>query len=477
MRRPLRRTSPGNRTALGGVAPAQSVHIQKATPGTAGGGWVAAWGYPKLLREPGPTTLPAMPENATARTQAKKERPWWLTQRRFVVPATLLPKIRNAPEAVQIILCYIVSKVVIETKKHPSQFKGISSRYFKDFIGSEYVDYLKILDADWRIIEIHGSYWNGEDGFCKGYRLRPKAMAAPMRKVCFRKKQVHPLKDQSELADDVVRFVHGNLKRLTVRADLLPQSNVIDDVDAEAWAERIYFQQFNVHYSAKAKRLYHAAITMPKVARRNFILKENPALALYEYDVKSCAPVILLGVTHDPAEKAKLKSLLDGDIYTAIASESGVTKDRDTIKQDFMKFVNGSVQNYIHTFFHTHLPSLAEMVMKSRGVDKGVAWFGQSVEAEIMVQKVPRQLIQAGQPNSVNQSTLSLTCGGNPEGILYIPMHDGWLGVEQDERQIAATVRQEFFRCLGYWVTITKTKLATGEETRLVAGALQGGED
>jgi hypothetical protein len=49
-------------------------------------------------------------------------------------------------------------------------------------------------------------------------------------------------------------------------------------------------------------------------------------------------------------------------------------------------------------------------------------------------------------------------------------MHDGWLGIERDEQQIAATVRQEFFRCLGYWVTITKTELATGAKRVLIAG-------
>ncbi len=124
----------------------------------------------------------------------------------------------------------------------------------------------------------------------------------------------------------------------------------------------------------KAKRLYHAAITMPKVARRNLILKSDPALPLFEYDVKSCTPVILLGLTHDPAEKAKLKTLLDGDIYTTIATESGVTKDRDKIKQDFMLFLNGTVQNYVHKFFHTNLPSLTEWLIKNRR-QKG-AWRG-----------------------------------------------------------------------------------------------------
>lgn len=414
-----------------------------------------------------------MADSVAATAKAKKARPWWLNQRRFVVPEMLVSKMAGAPEDVQIILCYIVSKVVIETKKHPRQFAGISSQYFKDFIGSDYHDYLRMLDSDWRVIEIRDAYWNGEDGFCKGYRLRPKALASPMRKVCYQKKQVHPLRDKSELADDVIRFVHGNLTRLTARTDLLPQSNLIDDVDAETWAERIYFGQFNVHYSPKAERVYHAAINMPKVARRNLVFRADPALPLFEYDVKSCAPVILLGVTYDPAEKDYLKSLLDGDIYTTIAQEMGVTKDRDTIKEDFMMFVNGSVQNYIHTYFHEHLPALTEMVMKSKNAEKGLAWFGQRTEAEIMVRRVVRHLVNLGGANSnnvQNQSSTPLTCGGNPEGGFYIPMHDGWLGVERDESQIAAIVRGEFFGCLGYWVTITKTELATGVKSVLMTG-------
>lgn len=419
--------------------------------------------------------LPAMAENVAATTPVKKERPWWVKQRTFVIPSTLHVHIANLPEEIQVIFCFIVSKVVIETKKYPLRFKGVSSKYFKDFIGSRYRDYLKVLDRDWQIIEINDQYLNDpDDGFCKSYRLRPKALTAPKVKVCFRKKQVHSLRDKSELADDVAEFVYHNLKRLTVRTDLLPQADVIDEVAAENWAKAIHFEKFNVHYSHHAKRLYHAAILMPKVARKNLILKADPTLPLCEYDVKSCTPVILLGLADDPAERATLTALVDGDIYTTIANESGVVKDRDEIKRDFMQFVNGSVENYVHTFFHTHLPRLAERVMRARGAKEGMAWFGQRVESEIMAQEVPRQLRNSGTlNNNVQNQPNSLTCGGNPEEILYIPMHDGWLGIERHEDQIAATVRGEFFRRLGYWVTVTKTKLATGEKTRLVGGAPQ----
>lgn len=400
--------------------------------------------------------------------RVKKERPWWVEQRTFVVPSTLEARIKNLPPEIQVFFCFIVSKVVIETKKHPTLFKGISSIYFKNFIGTEYRDYLNMLRG-WHIIEINEQYLNDADeGFCKSYRLHAKARAAKKMKLCFQKKVVQPLRDKSKLTDDVAEFVYRNLKRLTVRTDLLPQADFIDEVAAEDWAEAIHFEKFNVHYSAKAKRLFHAAIVMPKVARKNLILKANASMPLYEYDVKSCTPVILLGLAYDPAEKAKLKALLNGDIYNVIATESGVSKDRDEIKLDFMYFLNGSIKNYVHTFFHRHLPKLTEWLMKNSRAEAGMAWFGQGVEAQIMAQEVPRQLLQAA--SSVKNQSNSLTCGGNPEDeVLYIPMHDGWLGIEQHEQQIAATVRDEFFRRLDYRITITKTELATGRETVLAA--------
>ena len=84
-------------------------------------------------------------------------------------------------------------------------------------------------------------------------------------------------------------------------------------------------------------------------------------------------------LTTDPVERATLTALLDGDIYTAIATEGGVTKDRDELKVDFMRFMNGAVRNYVHTFFHQHLPRLTERIVEARraeeATEKGVAWF------------------------------------------------------------------------------------------------------
>jgi hypothetical protein len=377
------------------------------------------------------------------------------------------------PDEVKKILCSFVSRIVIATKKQPGQFANIPRQEFSDIAGSDYREFLDALN-EWRIIDINDRYLNADGkGFSKSYRLRPASQAANKVKICIQKQIVRPLRDRSELTSDVAKFVHRNLKRITVRTDLLSQANVIDEVDAENWAERIYFQQFNVHYSAKVERLFHSAITMPRIARKNLVLKADASVPLFEYDIKSCTPVILLGLIKDPSERTKLTNLLTGDIYSTVANASGVTDDRDDIKKDFLRFLNGAVENYFYTYFHTHMPVLTERVMAgAKQANLGMAWFGQRVESRIMAKKVPRQLIEAETASTLKNQLNSLICVGNPDGgFLYVPMHDGWLGIERDERRIAEVVRNEFNRTLGYWVTVTKTRVETGEETVLASGA------
>ena len=396
----------------------------------------------------------------------------WVKERYFVIPAILKQKMQKAPEDVQMILCSIVSKIATATKKNPEHFANILSIEFKNTIGSDYHGYLEILH-DWRIVDINNRYSNAEDkGFPKSYRLFPSANAAAKAIVRFEKKVIQPLRDQSDLTNDVAKSVYRNLKRIAVRENLLPQANLIDEVEAINSAVKVYWGKFNVHYSAKAKRLFHTVISMPKIARRNLILKADTSVPLFEYDVKSCMPVILLGLIQTPTERATLTALLEGDIYTTIANEQGITKIRDDIKDDFLIFLNGGIRNYVYTFFHQHLPTLADWALRGKGAKKGMAWYGQNIEARIMAQEVPRHINQPGIPSTKQIYLNTLICGGNPdEGILYIPMHDGWLGIERDEQRIASVVRNEFHRHLRYWVTITRKKLETGEETVLVKGA------
>lgn len=386
----------------------------------------------------------------------KDNRPTWIQQRRFVVPSSLKSKIFKFDEQSQLHHCYIVNKVVVETKERPKHFASISSKYFKNKIGSGYRDYINQL-VTWRVIEVNDSYLaDGGKGFSKSYRLHPDVQRDPIVTMNFQKKVVQPLKDNSDLSTNLLRFVHDNLRRVSIKAQLKVEGDLIDEVDAEQSAELVYFKKFDLHYSKVARRLYHTIVLMPKVARNNLVFNENPAEPLYEYDVKSCHPVLLLTLMKDASERAEYFKLLDGDIFTTVAEASGVVADREDIKLELNRFVNGKVENYVHDYFKTHFPILTATVM--RQPKKEMARFGQKVESEIMTKVVPRGLLAqcTSSPSGV------LTCGGNSKPF-YIPMHDGWLGIEDDENVIAGLVRKEFARVTGgYQITITKTSLTNG---------------
>jgi hypothetical protein len=401
------------------------------------------------------------------------EKPWWVKQRRFAVPATLRDRIEGLPEQERLFYCYIVNKVRYETKDEPLQSEGISSTYFQNFIGSGYRRYVEQL-REWQIIQVNDHYLNADGhGFTKSYRIHQEALEAPIVKIRFDKKQAQPLKDHSEITDEVADFVLANCRRVGVKPELANQGNEEAEVDAEDFAERIYWGQFNVRYGGKVQRLFHTIIEMPSAARANLVFKADPAVHLCEYDVKSCHPVLLLTIMEDDKEKAGLMDLLSEDFYSVVAKECGVDLARDTIKMDFLKFANGRTRNYFHQYFTCHFPRLTQYLDEHKD---GVAAFGQNAEAVILVNEVPRWLMDyAGRAQPTGSSNLkpsksSLTSWGNPEDILYVPMHDGWLGIERDEVKIANHVRDRFRHYTQFWVTITKKDLVTGEQAILLEG-------
>jgi len=402
------------------------------------------------------------------------EKPWWVKQRRFAIPTILRDRIEGLPEQEQLFYCYIVNKVRYETKEEPTRFEGISSTYFQNGVGSGYRRYIDQL-RDWRIIEIFEHYLNAEGhGFTKGYRPHRLALEAPLVKVRFKKKQAQPLKDHSELTDEVTEFVLANCKRVGIKTELATQANDAEEVDAEDFAERIYWGQFNVRYGGKVRRMFHTILEMPSTGRPNLVFKENPEVHLCEYDVKSCHPVLLLQIMKDEKEKDALKELLSEDLYTLIASEYGVARERDVIKKDFLYFANGRTRNYFHRYFRNHFPLLTQQLDEHKD---GVAAYGQNSEAVIMVDDVPKWLMASGgssEDNSlstIKPSSSSLTSWGKPESAFYIPMHDGWLGIERDELRIGNYVRDRFHHYTQFWVTITKKDLATGKEATLLEEA------
>lgn len=373
--------------------------------------------------------------------------PSYVRLRKFVVVTDLLPLISTLTEEQQRNYCFIVSMIIRLTHKKPSFFLNIHHKVWNNFIGDNYSDYIHQLEV-WRIIELNHSFCHeGEVSFSKGYRLHSSVVDSEKVTKAFAKKRVKPLKDQSQLVNPVCHFVHTNLKKVTVLETLTQTTNNVEEVECEEWAEKIYWDQFNLKYGHKVSRMYHSIILMPKASRKNLLYKDDHKVQLFEYDVKSCHPVLLMSMITSPSEKERFKKVLDTDIYTTIAKEMGVTKDRELIKDDFMFFINGEVKNYFHTFFKEHFPMLSEQIAVN---GKSMASISQNMEAGIMVRDLPTLMMEQHQ------------------GYFYVPMHDGWMGLERDEQAIGKMVSDLFFSVTGYRITITKKNLTTGIETYLV---------
>jgi hypothetical protein len=377
----------------------------------------------------------------------------------FAVPNMLLDKISSLGVKDQINYCFIVSIIAIKTRKekHGGHFQNIHSKVWVNFIGSDYARYPAQL-TEWGIIETNPKFAHGnadpDNNFSKSFRWTIQAEMSGTVKKSFKEKVRNPFEDTTELVNDQQKWIYNNLKRLDVSDYLRQIDDVVDDVDAEWDAKKIFFMIFNLHCGKKVSRLYHTVLTMRKDSRRNLrMLKEAGEVIpqiLYEYDVKSCHPVLCLCLMSDPTERAEYIDLLDGDLYTTIAVAMGVTMKREDLKTEYMRFLNGLIHNFFYEYYREHFPVFIAEIDK-RG-KKAMAICLQNMEADIMVAQVPLRLMEM-----------------SPKAM-FVSMHDGWIGVERDEKLIAKQVRRLFYEATGYHITLTKENLETGEETVLFKG-------
>jgi hypothetical protein len=401
----------------------------------------------------------------------KARTPFYMKWKTFVYPANLLPHFDedNINHEDRRHYYFICSMIMRMSKKHPSLPTPINWKVFDRAIGPHYRNYIDNLIL-WNVIECDESYLNDEEhGFCKSYRLSAESRAAKQETISFKIKKKLNLVDRSELNDDVSRYVHDQLNRIGILTDLVPQDNLIDDVEAKDWAPSVFKRQWNVRYGKKVDRMYHALICMPRVSRKNLLFKESPGTQLYDYDIKSCHPVLLLTLSTDPKESDDYKRLLDEDIYNTISREEGITKNRDSVKKDFLMFLNGGIRNYFYRYFQSHFPLLLDTI-STKG--KSMASWAQNAEAKIMISGIPTELRVERSFSlpliSPQISTNVSTYCQNPQqnDILYIPMHDGWIGIERDEEVIIRLVKEAFYKKTGYWITVTKTNLKTGQKEK-----------
>lgn len=371
----------------------------------------------------------------------------WLKVHRFAITNSLKNHLAEATylsDWDREYLCYIQNKVLRETRKTPDLYANIGAKYWEDKCGGGYGRYIRQLE-DWGELLVNYSYrvtTESKKGFPMSYMVPFVVWESGVTVVDF-KRRASAIKDHTDWskADDIVRHVHGCCSRLTVPKTLIEVTDPIRDSAAHEFSRRVYWGDFNIRYGDSGRRMFHSIIEMPKTARANLVCKEGGP-PLFEYDIKSCHPVLLLPLFSDPLEKEKYSLLLDNDIYSTIRDAMGIAEDRAGIKIQFMVCTNstdryvGGKRGLIYQFFQEYFPVFTREVLDIRS---DLAAYLQQQESQIMVQGLGR---------------LSLE-----KNLFWIPCHDGWLGTEEGEGEIIKKVAEAFYQATGYRVRIEKTPL------------------
>jgi phosphotransferase system IIB component len=333
-------------------------------------------------------------------------------------------------------VCYVQDIVVYLSRKerHPALYVNIGARYFNDGIGKDYrqsIDTLIQLGE----LEVNECYREGTDdkrGFTKSYRIPSAAWANGITSADFRTKRLRKLSDHSSATGAIVDYVKKCYTQLTVR-----NHSPVNTLRAQAIAglHKVASGAANVVYGVAVNRLYHSIVEMPSEGRVYIEHKEGKPLA--EFDIKSCHPYLLVSLCEDASEKARYIQFLQScDIYTHVANAMGVKSSRDVVKEDFMRFYNGGIGNYVYRYYLQHFPKLAACVM-ARGKDMAI--YLQNLEARIMVETVGAECAKLG--------------------LFFIPMHDGWLGFVEQGTAIARILIEACRRIVGAIPSVTSKAL------------------
>lgn len=400
------------------------------------------------------------------RSEHKTKERIWLKIRKFAITKSLMARLEAETwltDKESEYLCYIQNQVLRLSRKNPWKFVNVGAEYFEDKIGGRYRRWINLL-IEWGELEINKDpetgkerYSDGSDGtkpFTKSYTVPLFAWASGQTTINF-KRRATPVKDHTDwaTADDITRYVHRCCSRLTVPKTLVSITDPIRDAAAHEFSRRVYWGDFRVRYGDNGKRMYHSIIEMPNVARAKLVWKENDWRPLFEYDIKSCHPVLLLPLFSDPWEWARFAVVLKNDVYTTIRDVLGIVADRDEMKIQFVictnsidKYVTSS-RGLVYRFFQEHFPIFTREVLDLRS---DLAAYLQQQESEIMVQALGRFCLE--------------------RNFFWIPCHDGWLGTEDGEAEMVKKVGEEFWKATGYAVQVERTGLQDGTSITIILG-------
>lgn len=386
-----------------------------------------------------------MIESTSSLTSAPVK-PWWCKARTFYVTNDFADWLARCglPEHMREFCAFVQNKVISQTDRDKLRFfTNVHSDVWRKKMGTRNPTKVIGLMVANGFLEVNRAYRTGtgtEQGFTMSYRLPPKCWASGVRSLSFKVRNPVPPKDESEITSPVLSYFLDSLNQLTLRDAPLPATGEPKrDACIAEYAEKIQQGIWNVHFSPQGRRCYHSVICAPAELRPLLMFKAKPDQPIFESDVKTCHPVLLLTLATDEAEREAYRRLLSGDIYQEIAAFSAVAYSRGDIKELIWVFVNGRrTDNCAAEFFQARLPILAAAIL----AHPNPAVYLQEQESNIICRTVGVVAMQ--------------------RGIWFVPQHDGFLTKSpEDTAMISNLVQDEFKRVCGYRPAV-KTECLNG---------------
>ena len=351
----------------------------------------------------------------------RNQRPWLKTEK--LVVTTKFQECVQSPHLVNgldpHLLAWVIHTVVSRSEDY-ELFTNINRSVWSNRLGSNYrrfLDWLVVNEILEENVRYRNDSKNPEKNYSMSFRvkgLNDSNVSQQLVVITRTLSRVSHFNDQSELNDNVTRYVHQCLQELTVNKDLVVIHDSVREALALEQCKRIWSGSFNLHYGEKSQRLFHSVIMMVREGRQNLRLRTSGEVLVY-CDVKTCFPNLLVSYIQDPNEKAVWLDALNHDLYDVARNKLNSNHSRDEVKVQFSKFLSDPkhpTNNVPGRFLETLCPLLLETI---RG-DPNMALNLQNLEASILVHQM------------VNWAIL--------HHIWYVPMFDGFLCKHQHLVQV-----------------------------------------
>ena len=351
----------------------------------------------------------------------RNQRPWLKTEK--LVVTTKFQECVQSPHLVNgldpNLLAWVIHTVVSRSEDY-ELFTNINRSVWSNRLGSSYrrfLDWLVVNEILEENVRYRNDSKNPEKNYSMSFRvkgLNDSNVSQQLVVITRTLSRVSHFNDQSELSDNVTRYVHQCLQELTVNKDLVVIHDSVREALALEQCKRIWSGSFNLHYGDKSQRLFHSVIMMVREGRQNLRLRTSGEVLVY-CDVKTCFPNLLVSYIQDPNEKAVWLDALNHDLYDVARNKLNSNHSRDEVKVQFSKFLSDPkhpTNNVPGRFLETLCPLLLETI---RG-DPNMALNLQNLEASILVHQM------------VNWAIL--------HHIWYVPMFDGFLCKHQHLVQV-----------------------------------------